>query len=100
MLLPEHGSDLAVCEPDRWNLLKQRISLPRRFVELLQNRPDKRAPIVHSAIRLAQLLVELQEASRTEWSDDPSLLDRLEARLTITNDGEARKALVTYLCEP
>jgi hypothetical protein len=20
MLLPEHGSDLAVCEPDRWNL--------------------------------------------------------------------------------
>src|SRR5689334_18774594 len=100
MLLPEHGSDIAVCEPDRWNLLRHRISLRCTFLELLQNRADKRAPTVHSAMRLAQILVELRHESRTDWSDDPSLLDRLEAHLAATDDVEAREALAKYLCEP
>src|SRR5690242_5008477 len=100
MLLPEHGSDLAVCEPDRWNLLRHRISLRCRFLELLQNRGANRASTVHSAMRLAQILVALRHDSRTDWSDGASLLDRLEAQLAITDDGEVRKALATYLCEP
>jgi hypothetical protein len=100
MLLPEHGSDLAVCEPDRWNLFRHGMSLRCTFLELLQNRTGKRAPTLHSAMRLAQILVELRHDSRKDWSDDPSLLDRLEAHLAITDDVEARKALATYLCEP
>jgi hypothetical protein len=100
MLLPEHGSDLAVCEPDRWNILRNRISLRRTFLELLQNRADKRVPTVHSAMRLAQILVELRHESRTDWGDDASLLDRLEPHLAITDDVEAHKALATYICEP
>ena len=100
MLLPEHGSDLAVCELDRGNPFRRRISLRCTFLELLQNRGDKRASTVHSAMRLARILVELQHDSRTDWSDDPSLLYRLEAHLAITDDVEVRKALATYLCEP
>jgi hypothetical protein len=52
---------------------------------------------VHSATRLAQILVELRHHTHTDLSDDPSLLDRLEAHLAITDDVEARKALATYL---
>src|SRR5690242_11477734 len=100
MLLPEHGSDLAVCEPDRWNFLRRRISFRCTFLELLQNRAGKRAPTVHSAMRLAQILVALRYDSHTDWSDDPSLVDRLEAHLAITDDVGARKALATYRCEP
>jgi hypothetical protein len=101
MLLPEHGPDLAVCEPDRWSPpLRQRISLRRRFLALLQNRADNRMATVHSAMRLAQILVALRYDSHTDWSDDPSLVDRLEAHLAITDDVGARKALATYLCEP
>ena len=100
MLLPEHGSDIALYEPDQWNPLRQRFSLRRRILELLQNRADKRPATVQSAMRLAQILVELRDDSRTDWSDDPSLLDRLEAHLAITDDGEVRRALATYLCEP
>jgi hypothetical protein len=51
-------------------------------------------------MRLAQILLKLRPGSGTDWSDDPSLLDRLEAHLTITDDRELRKALATYLCEP
>jgi hypothetical protein len=51
-------------------------------------------------MRLAQILVELRHDTRTDWSDDPSLLDRLEAHLAITDDVEARKALAAYVCEP
>jgi hypothetical protein len=100
MLQPEHGSDLAICEPDLWSLIRHRISLRWRFGELRQNRADKRASTVHSAMRLAQILLKLRPDSGTYWSDDASLLDRLEAHLAITDDGEARKALATYLCEP
>lgn len=79
MLLPEHGSDIALYQPDQWNPLKQRISLRRRFLELLQNIADKRVATVQPAMRLAQILVELRHDCSTDWSDDPSLLDRLEA---------------------
>jgi hypothetical protein len=51
-------------------------------------------------MRLAQILVALRHDSRTDWTDDPSLLDRLEAHLAITDDVEVRKTLAAYLCEP
>jgi hypothetical protein len=99
MLLPEHGSDIALCEPDRWNPVRRRISLRRRILQLLQSKADKRLPTTQPAMRLAQILVEMRHDSRTDLSDDPSLLDRLEAHLAITEDVEARNVLAEYLCE-
>lgn len=100
MLLRERTSHIALCERDPWNSVRHQISLRRRVLELLQKRADKRGATIHSAMRLAQTLVELRHDSHADWSDDPLLLDRLEAQLAIRDDVEARTALAKYLCEP
>ena len=100
MLLPEHGSDIALCDLNQWERLKSRFWSWQRLVRRLQISVRRRPAPPDPETRLAQMLGNLQRGSHVDWSKDPALLPRLEAHLTITNDVGLRKVFASFLCEP
>jgi hypothetical protein len=100
MLLPEHGSDIALCDPSQWERRRSRLWSWRRLARRLQMSVRRRPASQDPEIRMAQMLATLVGGRDADYSDDPALLPRLEAHLAITDDVELRKVFVNYLCEP
>lgn len=100
MQVPEHGSEIAVCEPSRWETRGHRVWRWRTVLRRLQISVRRRSTAVKPETRLAQMLANLQRGSHADWSKDPALLPRLEAHLAITDEVELRKVFANYLCEP
>jgi hypothetical protein len=100
MLLPEQGSEIAICGPRQWDPRKLPVFV---WHELLRRLPISFGkPFTKSKpeARLAQVLVSVGCGAHGDWSRDPALLGRVEAQLAATNDVEVRKVFAMYLCEP
>src|ERR1700740_2578357 len=100
MLLLDEGPDLGIRDAYEWDVRKLTVlawhELVRRLPMLFRSRPEKANP----ETRLAHMVMAVQRATYRDWSDDPTLLERLEAQLAVTNDIEVRKAFAKYLSEP
>ena len=100
MLLPEHGSEIAVCEPSGWDTGAHRVWRWRTVLRELQKSIRRRPASAKPETRLVQMVANLQRGSDTIWSEDPELLPRLEAELATTDDLELRNVFANFLCEP
>ena len=100
MLLPEHGPDIALCDPSQWETHKSRLSSWRGLTRRLQMLARRRSAPANPETRLAQMISNLGGSSGAEWSDDPGIVQRLEAHLATTDDVELRKVFASFLCEP
>lgn len=100
MLLPEHGSEIAVCEPSRWEKRTDRVWRWRTVLRQLQRSVRRRSASAKPEARLVQMVANLRQDPDATWSEDPALLPRLEAELAATEDLELRKVFASFVCEP
>ena len=99
-MLPEQGSEIAVCEPSGWEGSAPRVWGWRTVLRELQKSIRRRPAPANPETRLVQMVVNLRRGSDTTWSEDPELLPRLEAELAISDDVELRNVFASFLCEP
>jgi hypothetical protein len=101
MLLPEKGSDAAICDSHSWDAPKHWQRFWREAIRLLRAARPALVSEIKTDTRLARLIMDLRTSVNAQLtSDDGTLLQRLETQLSISGDQELRRLISVYLSEP
>ena len=102
--MPEQGPEITACGSQAWDVRRYRVhgwhDLRRNLQIVFRKRRPNPSQNTTPESRLTQMVVEVGLGVGGNWSTDPMLLERLEARVAASDDLAVHKVFDTYLSEP